>query len=84
MASEIKGLVASIVTATIDGLPNEEIIVQGFRANGDKPGYVFVGFPDGDMHLSDVEEIELSPENAHILSEEIRKHAEFASAEKGE
>lgn len=27
---------------------------------------------------------DLSPENAHIISEEIRKHAEFASAEQGE
>ena len=55
-------------------------IIQGFRANeelGIGP-YVFIGYLDenGDM----IAETEYSAEGAHILSEEIRKHAEFANS----
>lgn len=67
-------LSTSKVTAVIDGL-NGSIIVQGFR--GDEP-YVFVGgltFDDLDEHR----EFHLTPEEAHILGEELRKHAEFAT-----
>lgn len=58
-----------------------EVLVQGFKRNEDKgfEPYVFVGTMEESTDLS------LTPENAHILGEEIRKHAEFAaSARKGE
>lgn len=56
------------------------IIVQGFRGNAEynTTPHVFVGrLPDGGagpIHM----EFTLTPEGAHILSEELRKHAEFA------
>lgn len=56
-----------------------ELIVQGFRGGGGRKPYVFIGellkSPEGDFIPN---EISLTPENAHILSEEIRKHAEFS------
>lgn len=66
---------------TLDG----ELIIQGFREDKDRatPSYVFLGQLDNAGQLTNAE-YELTPENAHIASEEIRKHAEFAaSAEQG-
>lgn len=51
-----------------------ELVIQGFR--GDKP-YVFIGSLMNDG-LDPDREYKLTPENAHILSEEIRKHAEWS------
>ena len=56
------------------------VVVQGFKRNdelGIEP-YVFLGV-DGGGEWADIE-ANLSPEDAHILSEEIRKHAEFAQS----
>ena len=62
--------------------PDVEVFVQGFRRNEDTgfEPYVFVGT------LEQAEEITLTPENAQILGEELRKHAEYAvnAAEEGE
>lgn len=58
-------------------IPHESAVVQGFPASaedGIEP-YVFIGVTDDG---SIFQEITLTPENAHILSEEIRKHAEYA------
>ena len=62
-----------------------EVIVQGFKGSEghDIKPYVLVGII-GEVGWTEFSG-ELSPESAHILSEEIRKHAEFAaSAEQGE
>lgn len=53
------------------------VAVQGFRKMEDDPNYVFIGIDEGSGFVN---EIVLTPENAHILSEEIRKHAEFANS----
>lgn len=64
---------------TTDG--ESAVVVQGFRRNdelGIEP-YVFIGFDGEILAEEDIEPI-LTPENAHILSEEIRKHAEYAAS----
>lgn len=56
-------------------------LIQGFRGSeghGIQP-YVYMDFRDEETG-DDPTMVEFTPENAHILSEEIRKHAEFASA----
>lgn len=58
-----------------------ELVVQGFRGsaiNSIEP-YVFIGIVNADGGLEPIEGFELTPENAHILSEEIRKQAEFSN-----
>lgn len=75
---------ASSKVPTVDA---GEVIVQGFRAGpvaGAEP-YVFIGVLDPEGALAEGE-IQLSVEDANILAEEIRKHAEFAAnaASKGE
>lgn len=70
----------------VETLEGEDVLVQGFKgdvAQGIAP-YVFVGVFDEKDDGDAPPEFTLTPENAHILSEEIRKHAEFASAEQGE
>lgn len=69
---------ASKVPAVIDEAESE-LIVQGFRSGGGREPYVFIGSLLGD-EFDDLREVTLTAENAHILSEEIRKHAEFASS----
>lgn len=64
--------------ATTDG--ESAVVIQGFPRNdelGIEP-YVFLGV-DGGGDLAEIEAT-LTPENAHILSEEIRKHAEYAAS----
>lgn len=76
---------SSHVVATVDGV-EVTAIVQGFR-----PGpkhtepYVFLGVVDPEKD-SLATEVTFSTEAAHILSEEIRRHAEFAQTvrEEGE
>lgn len=67
---------------TTDG--ESHVVVQGFRRNDERgvDPYVFIGV-DGEGDWLDIE-INLTPENAHVLSEEIRKHAEFSLGSKGE
>lgn len=73
----------SYVDVKADGV---QVVVQGFRGSEglSLDPYVFIGVlssdadEDGDPWV-DIE-IELTPENAHILSEEIRKHAEYANS----
>lgn len=71
----------------VETLEGESVLVQGFRGSealGISP-YVFIGvFDDKDDDAGYPPEFTLTPENAQILGEEIRKHAEFASAEQGE
>lgn len=62
------------------------LVIQGFRGSEglSLDPYVFIGvlvddLGEGGETWVDTE-IELTPENAHILSEEIRKHAEYASS----
>lgn len=66
----------------VDG--STSVVVQGFRENDERGinPYVFLGvLGEGDWsHI----EVSLTPENAHILSEEIRKHAEFAATPRTE
>lgn len=53
------------------------VVVQGFRKDGeDGTPYVFIGYDVGAVL---VPLLELSSESAHIMSEEIRKQAEFAN-----
>lgn len=59
--------------------PEVPLYVQGFQAGGGFEPYVWIGSPDDDEGG-----FMLTPEGAHILSEEIRKHAESISAEQGE
>lgn len=73
---------ASKVPAVVDDA-SSELVVQGFRAGGGRESYVFIGSLVGD-ELDDAREVALTPENAHILSEEIRKHAEFAATPRTE
>ena len=56
------------------------VVVQGFRGNAkmEIAPSVFIGVADSEGQWSKFEG-ELSTENAHILSEELRKHAEYAS-----
>jgi hypothetical protein len=60
------------------------VVVQGFRGDDERGinPYVFLGVA-GEGDWVDIE-INLTPENAHILSEEIRKHAEFAATPRTE
>lgn len=63
-----------------------DIHVQGFRGNEehDINPYVYVGVHDGEAWIKF--EGDITPENAQILGEELRKHAEYATsvAEQGE
>lgn len=67
---------------TTDG--ESRVVVQGFRRNDERgvDPYVFIGV-DGEGDWLDIE-INLTPENAHVLGEEIRKQAEFSLGSKGE
>lgn len=53
-----------------------DLVVQGFRAGEGEDAYVFLGLQDQDGLFS--EYVMLDTTDAHIISEEIRKHAEFA------
>lgn len=68
--------ISAKVAAVVDGV-NTEVIVQGFRRGGSSDAYVFIGALVDDA-LADARDITLTPENAHILGEEIRKHAEYS------
>lgn len=60
------------------------VVVQGFRRNDERGAepYVFIG-AGNEGGEADIE-INLTPLNAHVLSEEIRKHAEYSLGSKGE
>ena len=55
------------------------LVIQGFRAGEGEDAYVFLGLQDGDSDLFS-EYVLLDTTDAHIISEEIRKHAEFAQS----
>lgn len=73
---------SSKVDAIVDDVATQ-LIVQGFRTSDTLDGYVFIGSLVGD-ELDESREVILTPEDAHILSEEIRKHAEYSLGSKGE
>ena len=77
-------MASSIVEAEVEGLPGR-ITIQGFREGEGEPPYVLVAFAEDGESFFASSSI-LTPENAHILGEELRKHAEFAQTvrEQGE
>lgn len=65
----------SNVPADINGFPGQ-VIVQGFSG---EDAYVFIGNRNPASGSLGATQFALTPENAHVLSEEIRKHAESAA-----
>lgn len=60
------------------------VFIEGFKGSEEYfPPYVFVGVEDKDTG-GWAAQLSLTPENAHILSEQIRKHAEFAATPRAE
>lgn len=55
------------------------VLVQGFREGGGEDPYVIVAAITQDNKV--VVHLKLSPEEANILGEELRKQAEFAQQE---
>lgn len=69
---------SSTVDAEVNG-EDGQMLVQGFRPLiGTSEGYVLIALGASDVPFQF--EATLSPEDAHIISEEIRKHAEFAQS----
>lgn len=55
-----------------------DLVVQGFKGGEGIQPYVFVQVLHDEVWSQF--DGELTPENAHILSEEIRKHAEWSAS----
>jgi len=75
-----------MASSFVEADSGQRTVVQGFRPDAENgyPGVVYLATID--QSGTHVGAVELTPENAHILSEEIRKHAEFAQTvrEQGE
>lgn len=69
-------MASSTVDAEVGGIGGR-VTIQGFRQGAGGNSEVFIGITENGDGLFK-ETLTLTPENAHILSEEIRKHAEFS------